>query len=72
METEWKLEIHKCNYRLFHRVFNYPFDPRSYLPLKYLSKLQVLPGVCETCPAAVGVGPEGGATDFEQSPAVKL
>jgi len=36
------------------------------------SKLQVLPGVCQSCLAAVGFGPEGGTTGSKQSPAVKL
>jgi len=41
--------------------------------------LQVPPGVCQSCPVAVGFGtggsatcPEGGATHSEQSPAVRL
>ena len=39
--------------------FNCPFDPRSHLPLKHISKLQVLPGVCQSCLAAVRFSPEG-------------
>jgi len=33
--------------------------------------LQVLPGVCQSYPAVDGVGPVGGETGSEQSPAVK-